>query len=1488
MRRLVSRVLFVGLTAVLAAALGTLAALVSTAPGRDLLARLVTEQSGRFVRGTVSIARIDGDFRRHLVLDSVVVRDTSGVLLADVERIELQFSLASFLARRVVFSSIRAIRPEIHVIKHREGRMNFQEVLRLGERTGEGGGGPSPLIQFNGLELVDGRIELYTPWNPDGRLHTERQRDSALAAERRRPGRRIVAGPPAEGYQQVRLFEQVHLRFPELTVSSPDGRPLHGTIDTLSVRVSDPAVTVIDLGGSIEQGADSLVFELEHAALPNTRLSGAGRIDWPRDTILYDFTMDAREVDLVDLRWIQPDFPALTGRGRATARSIAGSRAEFDLRNLDLAGGGSRVQGGGVAIVDVYRGLGFRGLDLVLTDLDLETVRPFLDTLPVYGRITGPLRASGFFDEMTVDFDWRFDDARVEGEPSSWLALSGPVRLGGPDGVEFHEATLENADLDLRTVRLLAPAVRLDGRLVLGGRLDGPWRLVTFQGQAIHSDLGRPPSRITGTATLDTRGEVLGVDASLTLDSLAFDGIRGTFPEATLQGSLGGRARLVGTLDRLQVDAEVGGQIGQVVARGAVALQSPRFEADALDLEFSRADLAALKPGWPATVLAGHLRVSGVIDSAAPRGAAVLTLGRGSIREAPLDSARTAITVADRLLTVDTARVWWPAGEAFANGSLGWDESREGTIQGEAIALALSAFDTLALRVAGRSREEAAEGDLLAGRARGRFTLTGSLDRWGLETTAQADSVRWLDYFARGGNGRVVASGGRLDPLRYRATAMVDSVAVGDYVVLGVDGAAESLDRERTLWRLAAALPNVRRVALSGVRTLGDSGSTIAIDSASAWILDRPWRLVRPVTLAMREEAIGIDSMRLVTDDGGGVIRLYGDLPGRQAARLQVNAFGIGLQELYALAQRDTTGVAGQVALDGRIEGTKNAPRLRGSGAVTGAVLGEFRAPLVRGVFNYDERRLQSNLTFWRTGDPVLNVDASLPLDLSFGAVARRQIPGTLTIRGQADSVDLAVIEAFTQNLRSVGGTAAVDVRIQGSWDEPRLAGAVAFREGSARVPGLGVRYRDLNGRVRLSGDSLIADTLRVRDDDGVGFLQVTGGIELERLTRPILDLRILSEDFRFINARDYLTLEAATEVALTGPLERPVLTGSATATNSVLYFADLIAKDIVNLEDPMNADLVDTTMLRAQDLGAQFQSRFLDSLQIRDLRFRVGEGVWLRSNEANLQLEGRVTVNKERWTPRAREYRVSGEFQTPRGTYTLKLGPVFRTFTVEQGTLRYFNTADLDAQIDIEARRVVRAVGSEREEYPIIAKVTGTLLAPKLALTLPADRAPLSERDLLALLITGAPAGSLFRPQGSLQADEVGWSIGSTVLSSELQRALIGDAGGGRVFDLVEIRPGFAQGNSLFAGSGNVTTLAFGRQLASKLFAIFSAGACFSGDAFSYKYFGASLEYRLHPTLRFQLSAEPVQSCLSQTAQAFGAGSIYQFATDLRWDREY
>lgn len=1486
--RTLARLLFVGVFAVVAAALGTVTALVTVPMGKDLLARVVTDESNRLVRGSVAIGRIRGDFLTGLTLDAVVVRDTAGVLLADIPRLELTFKLADLLATRFQFASVRALRPRLQVVKHRDGRMNYQEILRLGE--GPPGAGPGTHFVMDHLEVEEGEITLWIPWNPDGRLRTARQRDSALVAERLKPGRRIEAGQrPADSLMSVRTIALAAGRFQSVRVATPDRLPFAMRIDSVAAQLSDPGVTITSLAGQITQGADSLLFDLDRLTLPQTAASGSGRIDWPRDTILYDFSLDVPAMDLVDLRWISPDFPALAGRGRVTAKSVAGSRTEYDLRDLLLADRTSRVAGRMVAILDVYRGLGFRDLDLALTSFDLDDIRPYLDTLPLVGRLTGPLHATGFFDRMKVAADWLFADAAVDSGAVNRVAFEGDVTLGGENGMRFHGLRLLSSDFDLRTIRRITPAVALNGRLALSGTLEGPWRNVVFDGRATHRDGARPASSLAGRARLDTRGAVLALDADLRVDSLSFDGIRPSFPTTTMQGRLAGTLVMAGRLDSLQVDADLSGAVGRYRIEGLTVLMPPRWEARNLRVRFSDADLTALGGRGPETRLAGRMVVSGRLDSLVPPEADVdLTMTAGRVREFNFDSARARFRIAGGLMTVDTAVVRWVAGEAAASGTLGWNSPAEGTLRLSAYALTLAPFDSLAAGILALQRADLTESELMSGRARVNATLAGSLDAWHLAGEAQVDSAAWLTSRIRVGTIGFEVDGGRERTLTLATTVVADSIAQGQFRLADVRARVAGRPGELD-WQGTVAVGAGARVRAQGAWSgTADTLRALRIDSLEVDLHSRTWTLDRPATFTLDSVMIA-DTVTFATSDGSGQIQLAGSLPGRSPGQAEIHALGISLRDLYTLAQRDTTGVAGLVALDARIGGTRALPTFRGSATITGPVVGDVKAPLIRTVFDYDDRLLRTNLSFWRTGRPVLDVDAALPLDLAMTTtVSQRQLPGPLVIRGKADSVDLGVVEALTSNLRGVVGNLAVDALVEGTWEAPRLGGFIEVTDGAAYLPALRVGYGPFNARIRLSGDSIVADGVELRSGEGVAT--ISGGIRLEQLTRPVLGLEVAAAEIPIIDVPDFLTLHGTGNVSLTGPLERPVLTGDARATSSVLYFADLFSKDIVNLEDPANADLVDTTALRTQDLRAQFQSRFLDSLTIRDLRFRVGQDVWLRSSEANVQLEGQVTVNKERRRAGRSEFRMSGQLSTPRGSYTLTLVAVKRTFSVEQGSVQYFNTPDLNAALDLSARYVVRTVtGTGTDEYPIIARITGTLLVPRVRLESEPGRQQLPERDLVSLLVFGTTSNSLLASSGGYLGEGFLTALAASAFSSEVERRLISSPDS--PLDLIEFKPGFLQGNTAFSTGGTVTALSLGRQLSNRLFVILNLGGCFaqgSAAVFSQQYLGASLEYRLDPTLKLQVAAEPVQSCLSEVASSLVRPSRYQFGADLKWDREY
>jgi translocation and assembly module TamB len=547
---------------------------------------------------------------------------------------------------------------------------------------------------------------------------------------------------------------------------------------------------------------------------------------------------------------------------------------------------------------------------------------------------------------------------------------------------------------------------------------------------------------------------------------------------------------------------------------------------------------------------------------------------------------------------------------------------------------------------------------------------------------------------------------------------------------------------------------------------------------------------------------------------------------------------------------------------------------MQGKTALQDVAFRGFRAPYLDGAFDYRARRLGGEFALWRGGQRVLGISLNLPMDLALrDAPPDRKLEGPLSIRVRADSVDLAFLAAMVPVARQTGGRLSADFGIAGTWIGPQLTGTVAVNDGAATLPALGVRYEGLFGRLTLGGDTIRVDSLTFRSGDGVASMR--GFVRLAQLTQPLLDLRIQARAFRVMDVRDWLSFSASGELALRGPVYGATLTGRGTLPSGVLYFTDLITKQVMNLEDTRYADIIDTSLVRRAGLREEFENRFLDSLRINGLVLNMGSEVWLRSTEANFQLTGDLTVSKV-----ADRYRLDGTLETPRGTYRLPLTTTVKSdFTVTRGQLQYFGTPDLNAVVDIDARHVVRRPD---QNINVTVHIGGTLYTPQLRLS--SDIRPaISETEIIALLLFGTSSVQALA-QGDRELLGVANRYVAAAISGEVERSLITDLG--LPLDFVQIRPGdvLSQGGGVFTGS----EIALGKQLTLfgvPTFVTLSPRLC-PQQAFT-ENIGLSAEVRLSRQWLMALSGDPVGSCAGLLAGPASA-LRYQLGLDLFWQRIY
>jgi len=1474
MRRTLRRLPVALLMGIIPAVLGTVAAVLYSDAGNTVLGRLAGQELSRLFRGQFTISRVSGTFTTSIELRDVVIRDTMGQLFASVPRLRVAYAAPNLLAGRFVFSAAELERPEVHIVKRANGRLNLHEIFRLGEGPG---GGRSPLIEIRNLRLHDANVELRLPWNPPDTADTPQLVGAALAADRARPGRVVLQTP--DGLRRVVELNGLTARLPRVRISSPDRSPLTFDVDSLSSRVSDPALTVVDLAAHAWTHGDSLAFTAHRAALPHSRFTGGGVITWPHGPVLYDFTLDAARLDLRDLHWVSPDFPDMTGRAVVTARSRSEQLTAYTLHRLDLRGRGGRISGDVTALTDQRRGLGVEDMAVELTDLDLDVPRPYLDTMPLHGTLTGRLSGAGFRDGLDLDADLVFRDAAIEGGATSTIAGSGHLILGGPDGTVFDTVVVAAADVDLQSVRLISPSVALRGRLQLAGVLRGPWRDVTYSGDLTHRDGDHPESRATGTTTLDTRGDTLRFETRLNVAPVVFDGLRPSYPGLVSQGAVSGLVAAEGTVQRFHLQAAVQGDLGALAVSGMIAAQGERIEADSLTARFSALDLALLRGGGPHTSLAGRLFADGALDTTTgPAGTLALDLGQGTIAELAFDTVSARVRAGNGLIQLDTGMVGWPAGRLAGSGRLPWREKGDQQLHAEFTADSLSPFEPFVERFTGPPSDSGPASAPLHGHLTGEVNVLGSVSEPRFLVWARGRDLAWREIrapavgFGFGWN--------RAERPEIGAALQADSVTVGNWVLTRVNTVAGGF-QDSLRWLASGSLAETASFSAGGEWWSRSDAGRLVLDSLVAQLPQHAWHLRAPATVTFRKGEIEVSPVGVEASDGSGSLDVVGRVPRATPGDLRVSAQGVELRDVYSLLELDTAGMGGTLQLDLALGGTAAKPTARGTGSIADLSFGEFGSPFVQGVIDYADRSLDANLLMWKTGQPVLRVEARLPLDLALRSVPRRQVNGPLSVRAIADSTDLVVAEAFTRNLRRVRGTLRAVVEVAGTWESPQLGGIVEIRNASADVPGLGVHYDRVNALAHLAGDSVTVDSLVARS--GEGNLRATGGLRLERLTRPVLDLTFRARRFRAIDVRRFLTLDATGTVRLTGPVFRAHLTGRMTADAGNLHFADLITKRIVDLENPGDSGLIDLNLIRSEQLGANFQSRFLDSLSIAAMQIQMGESFWLRSDEANIQLDGNLTVAKVR-----DRYRFDGTLNAVRGNYTLRIGGfVTRDFTVDRGTVRYFGTPDLNADLDIEASHTVIAV-EKNEEIPVIARITGTMLQPRLELTSPptAQRGALSQTELVSYLMFGRPTFSLQGQgtQGSQYAAvQAGVSYLTSAFSSELQRTLISDLG--VPIDYLDIRPG-TTGGAVFGGQGGsaqVAQVAAGWQIGRKWFVSLVADLCTNVQRFY-----PNAEFRMTREVRLKTSLEPTYSCQAAQVNPALSTNKYQVGLDVLWEREY
>jgi autotransporter translocation and assembly factor TamB len=1381
--------------------------------GHERLRRFTVNTLNDMVHGQVRIGGVSGNLLDGVVLTDFSIADTAGLPFVSADSVIADYRLIAFARKRIQLHNLRLVRPVVTFDKLLDEDWNWESIFPEDTTPDEPGEGPGfgDWVAFNDVRIVDGRFIVRTPWKPDDdSTGAARERVIANALE---GGTRQHVVRARKGYQTVQDFRQIDAVIPRLRLEDPDssGVAIHVTaLSGIAAPFRPPVAEIRDIEGKFYIIHDTLRFDDIRVAMPGSEVTGDGR--YAIETQELRLALRGAPVGLADFRWIFPRLPS-QGGGSLDFEMVMRDEGPSDYvaRNADVRVGTSRVGGAFGLTISETEGR-FHDTHLTFASFDtrlIEQIAKGVD-FPRRGTLTGRASLEGPTRELVVDGDVAFDDAR---NGRSRVVARGMIGFGENE-VRAQSLRVRLAPVQVDLARIAVPNLPIGGVVTGTATLNGSTATrLTANIDLEHAEGvdGGPPARshLTGRGVVTMRGTTW-MDIDLRARPLSLVTVGRFVPALGLRGSAIGPIRVRGSVNDLGVRADLRlPDGGELLATARLDVQgTPAYDARAALRVFN---LHTVASGLPRTSLTGVATARGSgTDPRTMRATIAAYLVGSAIDSVALDTARVRVAIADGLATVQPFILRTSFANADIQGSFGLVAEREGELSYRVTVDSLSGLGrwlpkhdtTVVSPRAGRMRKairQAREDSAKVARATEvERAVTGAP-----APVLKVDSIPQIrrDSLA----GRVAAAGilrGNLKQFDLRGRAAVEDLAIGGNTVRRgrveygwLLGHSSTSPAQSTIV-LAASLDTVQAAGfaldsvearvtargttgtadvlihqheshdyrLSGNFALHADHQEIHLDRLALRFDTTTWVSARPSTIRWGQRGIEILALDL-RQGTTGRIYVNGLVPSEGSARLDIEVAGLELSHIVELLQSDieATGVLQLVA---RVEGTTRDPRVRAALGVTGVSYRGTVVPDLRARLAYSDEVLEAHAEALRgTGAAVAVAEGTIPVNLALaGVTGPRLLDRPLEFELRADSLPLDVLPKFTDAISEVRGQMVGVLAARGTGRSPELTGLLALDFASFRVVPLGVTLRDLNGLLRLAGDSVVIDSL-------VGYsrgpVRVRGGIGVAELTRPSFDLRIIATNARVLD-NDKGRINADANIAIEGPFQAVHVSGTANIRNGVIYIPRSSGKDVINADDPAVFAVVDTSVIADREL-LPAQSDLFDNMRM-DVTLNVSRDTWVRSPEANVEVYtperyGALSIHVDRAQG---ALTLEGAVNADRGTYEF----MGRRFVINRGSATFIGDPEINPMLQITAVHEVTVIGAGAIDIEVI--IGGTLQNPKLTLQSTAQP-PISQSDLLSYLAFGRSSSSLLQVQGSAlsgQASGSGELVGAVASIATRQLA--------------------------------------------------------------------------------------------------------------------
>jgi len=406
------------------------------------------------------------------------------------------------------------------------------------------------------------------------------------------------------------------------------------------------------------------------------------------------------------------------------------------------------------------------------------------------------------------------------------------------------------------------------------------------------------------------------------------------------------------------------------------------------------------------------------------------------------------------------------------------------------------------------------------------------------------------------------------------------------------------------------------------------------------------------------------------------------------------------------------------------LQGTLENPRIEAGLNALNLQFREFKSDSTNLNLSYLKRSLSINLGITENSREILSASGRANVDLNFKKIEENLKEATFDFTLESSGVDLSPIAKLNEEIKDIHGIAVIDLRASGSIKNPNANGQIRFQDVSLRIHSLGNEIKVTNGLIEMQGQKGLIRNLEIETDGGRGNLE--GNIDLSKLSYNIRGkMDNLQIQPRGITARLYGNIE------IKGSNGKTNITGNVKVRRGRIKIPDLPTKGIieeikfVDKEEEEEEFTIETT---------KETDYFKDNVAM-GLKVSIPSNTWVRGRGANIEIKGKVGVNKKYGEPII----ITGNIDTVRGTYDF-LGKLFK---IEEGTVSFAGTQEINPFLDLKALYRV-------SDVDVFVNIRGTAKQPNIKLS---SDPPMEETDIFSYLLFGTSSDKLgARERFSLQ----------------------------------------------------------------------------------------------------------------------------------------